>query len=151
LARARVAGLANVDVKGLRLGIVRSLHGADARCAEICEEAVKALEAAGATVVEAFTKPQGPIDEMGVLTYEIKRDMAKYLETRKPFSEDSVDVNEGGLKGTSALGDGESGRVCRSLRDLIKFNREHANEVRPVSPLDLPCHLPCISPASPPA
>ena len=64
-------------------------------------------------------------DELFVLSYELRTDLEAYLATRTAFAEDVQAAAEGGLRGTASLP--ASGRVVRSLADVIAFNRRHAD------------------------
>lgn len=104
--------LRGLDVNGLRgarIGVVRSdSFGLKWTTKSVLDEAVKALESAGAEVIEVEVPH---IDEYGeqefeVLLYELKADMAKYLATR-PDAE------------------------VRTLADIIEFNRQNAEREMP--------------------
>lgn len=118
-------------LKGARVGVLRQFYEEDARSGAVCEEAVKALEAAGATVVEVSLSPavlsrevqskasaeDEVDDEVFVLMYEMNRGMAEYLATRVSL------VGE-----LEPLSLPDSQQMCRSLEDLVTFNKAHSVE-----------------------
>lgn len=104
-------GLDAGALKGARIGILREKgFGFGAKSEAVLTEVVKALEAAGAVVVDPVALPNlGKTDEaeLEVLLYELKADMAAYLATRPDAK-------------------------VRSLADLIAFNRAHADTEMPL-------------------
>lgn len=96
-------------LKGKRIGVVRALadygRGVDA----VFEQAIAALKTAGATIIDPVEIPH--LDEYGdaeytVLLYEFKHDLNTYLAQRE-----GVPVN--------------------SLKDVIAFNKAHAEDEMP--------------------
>ena len=136
---AHLIGVAGL--RGKRVGVVREpFYSHDRRCAEVCDAAVAALEREGCTVVAVDLGPacepagqqrgQQMDGELLVLTYELRRELNRYLGTRVPFAEDGVDVASGGLKGApavdEAVGAGTAGgRCCRTLEGAIEYNKAH--------------------------
>lgn len=106
-----LAALGDGSLKGMRLGVARKqftgYHPAlDARF----EEALKALQEAGAELVEAvdITAANGVGDaEFEVLQYEFKADLAAYLATRGPDT------------------------TVRTLADIIAFNTRERDRSMP--------------------
>jgi amidase len=96
-------------LRGKRIGMVRELAGYSPATDRILDQAVAAMRAAGATVVDPvklphvhdFGKP-----EMTVLLYEFKHDINAYLAHRR-------------------------GLQVHSLADLIAFDKTHAEEEMP--------------------
>ncbi len=98
------AGLGGDALRGVRLGVVRSLCGKDPRVHEILEQALGQLRAAGAVVVEGVEIPHqreaSGLAWLALLT-EFRGDLNAYLERR-------------------------GGRV-RSLAEVIAYNTSHAD------------------------
>ena len=97
-------------LKGARLGVMRKHMGVSPKTEAVYDEALKALTAAGAVLVDPvdFADP-GPLSaaEWQVLAYEFKEGIQAYL---------------------TSLG----GRVPhRTLADLIRFNEEHRDREMP--------------------
>jgi len=93
-------------LRGARVGVARtSGFGTSPRVDAIMEEAIRAMREAGATVVDPADIPtQGQLggdDEITVLLFEFKHDLAAYLA-------------------------GRTGAPVRTLADVIAFNRSHA-------------------------
>lgn len=89
-------------LKGVRLGVARRYMGRNRHVARIADSSLDALTQAGATLVDPFEMKD--LDFSGTrntLLYELKADMAAYLEGR--------------------------GASVKSLDDLIAFNRENAS------------------------
>ena len=104
-AAAALAG----EVKGLRLGIVRSMFGYHPELDHRCEEALAALKARGAVLVDpvAMSDKELMEPELEVLLYEFKAGLDGYL-----------------------AGLGPSAPV-KSLAEVIDFNESHAAEEMP--------------------
>lgn len=99
------AQLAPGALKGARLGVLHGPFGLDGRLEPLLAQAVEALRAAGAEIVDlgefpGFNRAGGA--EMEVLLYEFKEGLNAYFSTL-----------------------GSEARV-KSLADLIAFNRSHA-------------------------
>jgi amidase len=97
--------LAPGGLKGARLGVVRGPFGFPPRMQSVLTDAVAALRAAGAEVVDPVEIPQAlqlqkPEEE--VLLYEFKDGLNRYLATAGPKA------------------------PVKSLAQLIAFNRQHA-------------------------
>jgi amidase len=113
-ATARAAGRVEADytrfldegaLRGARLGVARQYFGAHAETDAVMEEALRALRAAGAVLVDPVTLPADAAigaHEIEVLLYEFKHDVAAYLQARRP------------------------GQAHRTLADLIAFNAANA-------------------------
>lgn len=104
------AALSADALKGKRIGVLRDRIGSRADIVALFDAAVKAMEGAGATVVEIKDSMSG-LDELGnaeldVLMTELKADMASYL---------------------SSLPDPNG---PKTLADLIAFNTAHPEELR---------------------
>ncbi|HEY8145200.1 MAG TPA: amidase [Kofleriaceae bacterium] len=97
------------EVKGLRLGIVRSMFGYHPELDHRCEEALAALKARGAVLVDpvAMSDKELMEPEFEVLLYEFKAGLDAYL-----------------------AGLGPSAPV-KSLAEVIDFNESHAAEEMP--------------------
>ena len=103
-------------LQGKRIGVMRNFFGFDARVDALMEDAIKAIEAAGATIVDKANLPtrgQFGDAEFAVLLYEFKAGIRTYLATL-----------------------GESAPV-KTLADLIAFNDAHAKEEMPYFGQDL--------------
>ncbi len=106
-------------LRGMRIGVARRFLGFHAAVDQIVENAIEAMRAAGAVVVDPVElRPSGrpaaggPVTNMGaaeteVLLYEFKADLNGYLALRGPDAE------------------------VRSLADLIAFNERHAADEMP--------------------
>jgi amidase len=97
-------------LRGARIGAARNLAGFNDRVDRLFDEALDAMRALGAEIVDPADVPHtDELDdpEYEVLLYEFKADIHAYLAT---------------------LGSSQS---LRTLADLIAFNREHAAEEMP--------------------
>jgi amidase len=94
-------------LKGARIGVVRKLMGYQPDVDAAMVRAIKAIEAAGATVVDAEIPTLGQWNdaEFEVLKYELKADLEAYLR--------------------------KSDAPIRTLAGLIEFNRRHAAQEMP--------------------
>jgi amidase len=97
-------------LRGARIGVVRKLFNAGPRVDKVMEEALAALVAGGATLVDPVEMPT--LERVGdrefeVLLYELKADLAAYLATRGP------------------------GFPYKTLADIIRFNDENAAREMP--------------------
>jgi amidase len=98
-------GLDAGALAGARIGVLRQEFGFDARVDRIMEDALAALRAAGAVLVDPVKIPSAKKlgdPEFEVLLYEFKAGLAKYLATRP-------------------------GQPHRTLADLIAFNAANAD------------------------
>ncbi len=95
------AALAGASLKGARLGVVRALVDANWNEAPVVAEALAALQAGGATLVDVEL-PSAAYDaaELEVLLFEVKADLDAYLAAR--------------------------GGPMKSVADVVAFNRAHA-------------------------
>ena len=100
------AGLADATLRGVRIGVMRKQVGANAGVAALFEHALADLKRGGAELVEIeFTDdPKMGADELTVLLYELREDLATYLVS----SPAQIPV--------------------RTLDDVIAFNKEHAGQ-----------------------
>jgi amidase len=98
------------EVKGLRLGMVRSLFGYHPELDRRVEEAVAALKERGCVVVDVAELSDKEIGEpeLEVLLYEFKHDLDAYLANLGP------------------------GAPVKSLAEVIDFNESHAAEEMPL-------------------
>ena len=95
---------------------MRNFFGFDARVDALMEEAIKAIEAAGATIVDKANLPtrgQFGDAEFEILLYEFKAGIEAYLATLGPAA------------------------PMKTLADLIAFNEAHAKEEMPYFGQDL--------------
>ncbi len=104
------AALSTDALKGRRIGILRDRLGTRPDIAALFDAALKAMEDAGATIVEIKDSKSG-LDDLGkaeleVLMTELKADMAGYL---------------------ASLPDANG---PKTLADLIAFNKAHPEEMR---------------------
>jgi len=93
------------DLTGLRIGVPRGpLWGYSNSLDQVTEDALGLLSAAGATIVDKLSLPSpgSEEDQLAILSYEMKVDLAAYLATRHP----------GGP---------------RTVADVIAFNNAHAD------------------------
>lgn len=95
-------------LKGARLGVLRGLLRRNKAAEEMMEQHFKAVEKAGATLVDVtLDRPKNySKDTYDVLLYEFKTDLNKYLKER--------------------------GSKYKTLADLIKFNDEHKDQEMPL-------------------
>lgn len=101
---------------GKRIGVMRNFFGFDDRVDALMEDAIKAMETAGATIVDGATLPtrgQFGDAEFEILLYEFKAGVEAYLKTLGPAS------------------------PMKTLKDLIAFNEAHAKEEMPYFGQDL--------------
>ncbi|BFI96797.1 MAG: amidase [Rhodanobacter sp.] len=96
-------------LRGKRIGVVRALAGAEPNADRVLDEAIAAMKAQGAIIVDPVQLPH--LGELGdaentVLQYDFKHDINAYLATRT------------GLK-------------VHTLADLIAFDNAHAAEEMP--------------------
>lgn len=104
------AALSVDALKGKRIGILRDRMGTRADIAALFDAAVKAMEGAGATIVEIKDSTSG-LDDLGnaefeVLMTELKADMTTYLASLP------------------------NANTPKTLADLIAFNNAHPEELR---------------------
>ncbi len=95
---------------GMRIGVMRNFFGFDARVDALMEDAIKALAAGGATIVDPANLPtRGQFDaaELEILLVEFKAGINAYLASLGPSA------------------------PVKTLADLIAFNEAHAKEVMP--------------------
>ena len=94
-------------LKGARIGLLRDSMGFHPDVDAALEEAVKAMQAAGATVVDAKIPTAGKWGEaeFTVLLYELKHDLAAYFEA--------------------------SGAPVKTLTEVIAFNKANADAEMP--------------------
>jgi len=82
-------------LRGVRVGVVRGLGGFDARVDKVFDQAVEAMRAQGAEIVdkvELKTYDKLSDDELNVLKYEFKDGLNKYLATRNDASKTLADL-----------------------------------------------------------
>jgi amidase len=94
------------ELTGVRIGVPRGpLWGYSTGLDQVSEEALQLLSQCGATLLDHLNLPSpgGDEDQLNVLSYELKVDLAAYLATRV----------DGGP---------------RNLADLIAFNKAHADK-----------------------
>jgi amidase len=98
-------------LKGARIGVLREgTTGYSEETDRVFEDALEAMSEAGAVLVDPVTFKEGVMDEISsgaaevtVLVFEFKRDLNKYLATRKDVP-------------------------ITSLESAIQFNKDHADE-----------------------
>ncbi len=96
-------------LKGKRIGIVRALSGYQAGTDKLFDQAIAAMRAAGAIIIDPVVIPHLHAfdkDENIALSYEFKHDINAYLATRPGVKE-------------------------KNLTELIAFNRKHAKREMP--------------------
>ncbi len=98
-------GLQAASLTSVRLGVMRNQVGENAQVAEVFEQALDDLRAAGAILVEIDYTPDESMwdDEYTVLLYELREDLGAYLRGSP------ADI------------------PVRSLQDVIAFNEAHAD------------------------
>lgn len=103
-------------LKGARIGVARQYAGFDEVVDARFEDALRALREGGATLVDpvTFPDPGRRGEELTVMLYEFRREIAAYLETRVP-----------GPKHKTAS-------IPRTLEDLAAFNRDNAEKEMPL-------------------
>jgi amidase len=100
-------------LKGARLGIVRNIPGFDERVVKLFDQAIAAMKAAGAEIVDPANLPHmeaGSVFQelpIVVLNYEFKANINRYFESLGPNAK------------------------IKSLGDLIRFNDEHRDREMP--------------------
>jgi len=100
-------------LKGARLGIVRNLPGFDERVVKLFDEAIAAMKAAGAEIVDPANLPYmeaGSVFQelpIVVLNYEFKANINRYFQSLGPDAK------------------------IKTLTDLIRFNDEHRDREMP--------------------
>ncbi len=104
-----VAGLKAASLKGVRIGVLRDQIGNEPKTAAVFEQALTALKAQGAELVDVKDSSADGLGDAEdvVLHYELKADLNAYLATTP------VAVK------------------TRTLSDLIAFNKVHAAEEMP--------------------
>lgn len=107
------AGLAAASLRGVRLGLLRSAVGSNPKVIALFEKALADLKAAGAVLVDLDYTPPAEMgrDEYTVLLYELRTDLAAYLQS----------VPASSFKGIAP---------ARTLADAIAFNKAHPEELR---------------------
>jgi amidase len=107
------AGLAVASLKGVRLGVLRKAAGTNPKVVALFEGALADLKAAGATLVEISYEVPAEMgrDEYTVLLYELRTDLAAYLQSLPASS----------FKATPPI---------RTLADAIAFNKAHPEELK---------------------
>ncbi|MBX9883936.1 MAG: amidase [Novosphingobium sp.] len=107
------AGLAAASLKGVRLGVLRKAVGSNPKVNVLFEQALADLKAAGAVLVEIDYTPPAEMgrDEYTVLLYELRTDLAVYLQS----------VPASSFKDTPP---------ARTLADAIAFNKAHPAELK---------------------
>ncbi|MBS7669257.1 amidase [Croceicoccus gelatinilyticus] len=98
-------GLDAAALEGLRIGVMRKQVGEREDVAQLFEAALADMEKAGAVLVEVDYEPQDEMyeDEFTVLLYEFREDLGAYLRASP------ADI------------------PVRSLADVIRFNKAHAD------------------------
>jgi len=105
-----IASFESTDLRGVRLGVARDWFGRHPRVDALIEDRLRILQDLGAQLIDPVrlaTAGEWNDAEMNVLLHEFKHDLNAYLAGVAPH----VGV--------------------ASLRDVIRFNREHANAVLP--------------------
>lgn len=96
-------------LKGKRIGVLRQYAGAEPNADRVLDQAITVMKNAGAIIVDPVKLPHisdlGD-DEITVLLYDFKHDIAQYLATRKQLT-------------------------VHTLADLIDFNKAHAKAEMP--------------------
>ncbi len=121
-----VAALRADGARGKRIGVVRSYPTIARPVMEIVDRAVVDLRKLGAMVVDPVEVPSIPkIDEpeLEVLLFELKADIAKYLE-------------------------GRPGSPVKTLDELVRFNQDHAElfeKAHEKGPLTSPAYLEALA------
>jgi len=103
-------------LQGARIGVMRNFFGFDPRVDALMEDAITALEAAGAIIIDKANLPtrgQFGDAEFEVLLYEFKAGLAAYFATLGPAA------------------------PMKTLADVIAFNEAHASEEMPYFGQDL--------------
>jgi amidase len=97
-------------LRGARIGVARDFEGFSPHADAVFEDALSAMQGAGATLVDVFFQHIGEINagasEFTVLLFDFKSDLNKYLATR-------------------------SGVPIGSLADAIAFNNAHPTQEMP--------------------
>lgn len=98
-------GLKSASLNGVRIGVLRKQVGSLPAVSALFAQALADMKSAGAVLVDIDFTPSPNIDrgELNVLLYELHEGMDVYLRT---------------LPGNPAV---------RSLADVVRFNREHAD------------------------
>lgn len=96
-------------LRGKRIGVVRQLAGNEPNADRVLDEAIAAMKAQGAIIVDPVTLPhlaELGDPEMTVMLYDFKHDLNAYLANRK-------------------------GLHVKTLADLIDFNKQQAEQEMP--------------------
>ena len=103
------------SLKGVRLGVGRQYYGVNEKADAVIDEALAALRAEGAELVDVEIPSFGKFDdaEFDVLLYEFKADLAAYFARHMP-------------KGP-----------FKSLADVIEYNARNAGKMMPIFGQDL--------------
>ncbi len=109
------AHLGRTDLKGVRLGVGRQYYGANEKADRVIDEALAALKALGAVLVDVEIPSFGKVDEseLEVLLFEFKADLNAFLARQLP------------------------GAPVKSLADVIEFNARNADRAMPIFGQDL--------------
>jgi len=138
---APAAGYAGTDyttfldpsgLRGARIGIERSYFGADPQVDALMEDAIRAMEAAGAVIVDEAllaTRTQLGLPSGRVLRYEFKADIAAYLQA------------SGRPNGMATLEDLIAFNVANAAREMPWFGQEIFEECARLGGLDSPEYL----------
>jgi amidase len=109
------AHLGRTSLKGVRLGVGRQFFGANEKADHVIEQALVALKALGAQLIDVEIPAFGKLDEpeLEVLFYEFKADLNRFLARHMPQA------------------------PVKSLADVIDFNTRNAERTMPIFGQDL--------------
>jgi amidase len=109
------AHLGRMDLKGVRIGVGRQFFGANEKADDVIDQALAALKALGAQLVDVQIPAFGKLDEpeLEVLLYEFKADLNEFLARHLPQA------------------------PVKSLADVIEFNARNAGRTMPIFGQDL--------------
>jgi amidase len=109
------AHLGRTNLKGVRIGVGRQFFGANEKADHVIDQALVALKALGAQLVDVEIPTFGKLDEheLEVLFYEFKADLNQFLARQMPQA------------------------PVKSLADVIEFNARNAERTMPIFGQDL--------------
>src|SRR5260221_2137291 len=109
------AHLGRADFKGVRLGVGRQYFGTNEKADHLIEQALVAMKALGAQLIDVEIPTFGKVDEpeLEVLLFEFKADLNRFLAKHMPQA------------------------PVKSLADVIDFNARNAERMMPIFGQDL--------------
>jgi amidase len=125
-------------LRGARLGVARNLAGFDPRVDRVFEEALLALQREGAVLVDPADLPhKGEYDdaEQAVLLFDLKADLAAYLQRRGPTA------------GIASLADAIAWNAAHADLELRYFGQDVFEDAQKKGPLNSPEYVQALQKA----